>query len=84
MQALTVLVDYYTELEETHKNAIRNNALEHLFKPDSILQINEKEFSELLKLFREATKFILERELVLQKYQKSLDAKNLLENDPIF
>jgi len=84
MQALSVLIDYYTELEENHKARLRNDALEFLFKPDKVLKVSEDDFTNLLKMFKEATKFILERELVLQKYQKTLDSKNLLENDPIF
>lgn len=84
LQVLGTLIDYYTELEDVHKKAVRNDSLDFLFKDEKIMKVGEEDFSNLLKLFKEATKFILERELVLQKYQKSLDSKNLLENDPIF
>lgn len=84
LNALTVLIDHYTELEGCHKRRIRNESLDFLITEKREMVINEDDFTNLLKLFKESTKFILERELVLQKYQQNLDSKSLLESDPIF
>lgn len=84
LNALTVLIDHYTELEDCHKRKVRNESLDFLIKEKREMAINDDDFTNLLKLFKEATKFILERELVLQKYQQNLDSKSLLESDPIF
>jgi hypothetical protein len=84
LNALSILIDHYSELEEFHKRNVRNESLDFVTVEAKEMRINEGDFNSLLRLFKEATKFILERELVLQKYQQNLDSKNLLGNDPIF
>lgn len=83
IKALTVLVDHYTDLEETYVSKLKNDTLDHLFTDSKTLAVNREEFISLLKMFKEATIFILKRDMVLQKYQKALDAKTFLEDDPI-
>lgn len=83
MKALTILIDHYTELEECHKRKIRNDSLEFVMLENKEMHINESDFSSLLKMFKEATKFILERELLLKRYQENLDSRSLLESDPV-
>lgn len=84
LNALTILIDHYSELEDCHKRSVRNESLDFVNHEPKEMRINEDDFNTLLRLFKEATKFILERELVLQKYQQNLDSKNLLGTDPIF
>lgn len=83
IKALTILVDHYTDLEETYVSKLKNDTLDHLFTDSKTLAVNREEFISLLKMFKEATIFILKRDMVLQKYQKALDAKTFLEDDPI-
>jgi uncharacterized protein (DUF3084 family) len=84
LEALSEVIDFYADLERHAQDQYKNESLTNLFLPDRVLRINEDNFNSLLLVVKESTKFILEREIVLQKYQKSLDSKNLLENDPIF
>lgn len=84
LQILGTLIDYYSDLEEYHQQSLRNESFEGLFAEPSQMVIPEKEFTALLKMLKDSTRFILEREITQQKYQKALDSKNYLENDPIF
>ena len=84
LQILRSLIDYYTELEEYHQESLRNESFQHLFAEPAQMVIPEKEFTALLKMLKDSTRFILEREIAQQKYQKALDSRNYLENDPIF
>lgn len=84
LQILGTLIDYYSDLEEYHQQSLRNKSFEGLFAEPSQMVIPEKEFTALLKMLKDSTRFILEREITQQKYQKALDSKNYLENDPIF
>lgn len=84
LQILGTLIDYYSDLEDYHQQSLRNESFESLFAEPSQMVIPEKEFTALLKMLKDSTRFILEREITQQKYQKALDSKNYLENDPIF
>jgi hypothetical protein len=85
LQALSILIDHYTDLEDNYKNRVSNEALQQLFEDgDLIMKIRETDFVALLNMIREATQFIFKKEVILREYQKNLDSKNLLETDPIF
>ena|SRR3990167_2239625 len=84
LQILGSLIDYYTELEEYHQHSLRNESFESLFTEPAQMVIPEKEFTALLRMLKDSTRFILGREIAQQKYQKALDSRNYLENDPIF